>query len=58
MNKILESYQIKVTKYIDGSYVKTFFNNETDLVKMSYKIMCGYNQNEVIFVPKGLGMAF
>ena len=52
LNKILESYQIKVTKYLDGSYVKTFFNNEMDLVKMSYKIMCGYNQNEVIFVPK------
>ena len=52
LNKILESYQIKVTKYLDGSYVKTFFNNEMDLVNMSYKIMCGYNQNEVIFVPK------
>jgi len=52
LNKILENYQIKVTKYLDGSYVKTFFNNEMDLVKMSYKIMCGYNQNEVIFVPK------
>ena len=52
LNKILESYQIKVTKYLDGSYVKTFFNNEMDLIKMSYKIMCGCNQNEVIFVPK------
>ena len=52
LNKILENYQIKVTKYLDGSYVKTFFNNEMDLVKMSYKIMCGHNQNEVIFVPK------
>ena len=52
LNKILENYQIKVTKYLDGSYVKTFFNNEMDLVKMSYEIMCGYNQNEVIFVPK------
>ena len=52
LNKILENYQIKVTKYLDGSYVKTFFNNEMDLVKMSYKILCGYNQNEVIFMPK------
>ena len=52
LNKILENYQIKVTKYLDGSYVKTFFNNEMSLVKMSYKILCGYNQNEVIFVPK------
>tara|TARA_A100001035_G_scaffold274184_1_gene265754 strand:- start:823 stop:1524 length:702 start_codon:yes stop_codon:yes gene_type:complete len=52
LNKILENYQIKVTKYLDGSYVKTFFNNEMSLVKMSYKILCGYNQNEVIFVSK------
>ena len=52
LNKVLENYQINITKYLDGSYVKTFFNNEMDLVKMSYKIMCGHNQNEVIFVPK------
>ena len=52
LNKILENYQIKVTKYLDGSYVKTFFNSEMSLVKMSYKILCGYNQNEVIFVSK------
>ena len=52
LNKILENYQIKITKYLDGSYVKTFFNNEMSLVKMSYKILCGYNQNEVIFVSK------
>ena len=52
LNKVLENYQIKVTKYLDGSYVKNFFNQEMDLVRMSYKIMRGYNQNEVIFVPK------
>ena len=52
LNKILENYQIKVTKYLDGSYVRTLFNNEMNLPKMSYKILCGYNQNEVIFVPK------
>ena len=52
LNKILENYQIKITKYLDGSYVKTCFNNHMELAEMSYRILCGYNQNEVIFVPK------
>ena len=52
LNKILESYQIKVTKYLDGSYVKTCFNNHMELAEMSYRILCGHNQNEVLFVPK------
>jgi len=52
LNKILENYQIKITKYLDGSYVKTCFNNHMELAEMSYRILCGHNQNEVIFVPK------
>ena len=52
LNKILENYQIKITKFIDGSYVKSNFSKNVELTEMSYKIMCGYNQNEVIFVPK------
>ena len=52
LNKILENYQIKITKYLDGSYVKTCFNNQMELAEMSYRILCGHNQNEVVFVPK------
>ena len=52
LNRILENYQIKITKYLDGSYVKTCFNNHMELAEMSYRILCGHNQNEVIFVPK------
>ena len=52
LNKILENYQIKITKYLDGNYVKTYFKNEMSLTEMSYRILCGHNQNEVIFVPK------
>ena len=52
LNKILENYQIKITKYLDGSYVKTCFNNQMELAEMSHKILCGFNQNEVAFVPK------
>ena len=52
LNKILENYQIKISKYLDGSYVKKNFKNDIELSEMSYRILCGNNQNEVIFVPK------
>ncbi len=52
LNKILEKYQIKIIKYLDGSYVKSNFSKDIELAKMSHKILSGYNQNEVIFVPK------
>ena len=52
LNKILENYQIKISKYLDGSYVKKNFKNDIELSEMSYRISCGHNQNEVIFVPK------
>ena len=52
LNKILENYQIKITKFLDGTYVKANFSKDMEIAEMSYKILCGYNQNEVIFVPK------
>ena len=52
LNKILENYQIKITKFLDGSYVKANFSKDMEIADMSYKILCGYNQNEVIFVQK------
>ncbi len=52
LNKVLENYQIKITKYLDGNYVKTNFQNDVGLAEMSYRILCGHNQNEVVFVPK------
>ena len=52
LNKILENYQIKIIKYIDASYVKNFFAKDVDLPEMSHRILNGYNENEVSFVPK------
>ena len=52
LNKILENYQIKIVKYIDGGYVKNFFSQELELAEMSHKIINGYNENEVTFIPK------
>jgi len=52
LSKILEYYQINITKYLDGAYVKSNFSEDTELSEMSYKILGGFNKNEVIFVPK------
>ena len=52
LNKTLENYQIKITKYLDGSYIKANFSSDMELAEMAYRILCGYNKNEVIFVPK------
>ena len=58
LNEILESYHIKIIKYLDGNYVKNFFDNDLELTDMSNKITGGFNKNEVLFVqknPKKLG---
>ena len=52
LNRILQNYQIKIVKYIDGSYVKNFFGKEVELAEMSHRIIKGYNENEVTFVQK------
>ncbi len=52
LNKILQNYQIKITKYLDGTYVKSLFNDNKELTEMSHRILNGYNENEVTFLPK------
>ena len=52
LNKILENYQIKIIKYLNASYIKNSFNEDKELSEMSHKILKGYNQNEVSFLPK------
>ena len=51
LNKILQNYQIKIIRYIDGSYVKNAFNNDIELSEMTHKILTGHNENEVTFTP-------
>ena len=48
----MENYQIKIIKYIDGGYVKNYFGNEVELAEKAHRILNGYNENEVTFVPK------
>ena len=52
LNKILENYQIRIVKFLDGNYVKNFFDNEKELSVMSHMILNGHNENEVNFVAK------
>ena len=52
LNKILENYQIKVIKYLDANYIKNLFNDKKELTEMTHRILNGYNENEVTFLPK------
>ena len=54
-DKILEKYQITISQYLNRNYVKNFFNEENiELSEMAFKIVNGYNDNEVILVPKNI----
>ncbi len=53
LNKVLENYQIKVIKYLDGQYLKSFFkDSSTDISEMAHRIINGLNENEVSVVLK------
>ena len=52
IDNILQKYQIKIVKSLDGSYVKNLFNNDLEISEMCHKILSGYNENEVRFIPK------
>ena len=55
LNKVLEKYQIKISKYICGNYIKNFFKEDNlELSEMAYKLKNGQNHNEVILVPKNI----
>ena len=53
LNKVMQDYQIKISKFIDGKYVKNYFkNDELDLSLATHKLINGFNDNEVVIVPK------
>ncbi len=52
LNKVLKNYQINITKYVDGNYVKNFFNNDKEISKMTFDILNGCNENEVMVIQK------
>ena len=54
LNKVLENYQINITKYLDGNYVKDFNKEEIEISKMAFNILNGVNQNEVTITQKNI----
>ena len=52
LNKILENYQIKIIKFLHENYVKNLFNENKELTEMSHRVLNGFNDNEVSFLPK------
>jgi len=53
LSKILQEYQIKISKFTDGNYVKNFFKeDELELSLATHRLINGYNDNEVVLVPK------
>ena len=42
LNKVLEKYQIKISQYMCGNYIKNFFEkSDDDLSLMAYKLKMG-----------------
>lgn len=52
LEKILGNYQIKIQQIISAQYLRDLFNNDTDFFSSGQKILDGYNQNEILFVPR------
>ena len=49
----LKKFQIRVIKYLDGNYIKNFFENgNIEFSEMIYKINSGCNNHEITLVPK------
>ena len=55
LNKVLEKFQIKISKFFDGEYVKNLSNEDNiELSQMAHKLKNGHNINEVTLVPKNI----
>ena len=53
LDKILEKYQIKIKQYLNAKYIENFAKVENiEIPEMACKLKNGYNDNEVILVPK------
>ena len=53
LDKVMQEYQIKITKFIDGKYIRNYFeDDELELSSATHKIINGSNESEVLIVPK------
>ena len=54
-DKLLEKYQIKISQYLSGNYIKSLFKDiDIEVSEMTHKVINGHNNNEVILVPKNI----
>ena len=55
LDKVMQEYQIKISKFIDGKYVKNYFKeDDLELSSATHKIINGCNDSEVLLVPKSI----
>ena len=54
LNKVLQNYQINITKYIDGNYIENFLKEDIEVSIKAFNILNGCNENEVMVVPKNI----
>ena len=53
LENVLKKYQISLKHILNADYVKSIENEDQgDLLKMSLKIIDGFNENEVLIIPK------
>ena len=54
-NKVLESHQIKISRYMSCKYIKSYISeNSTELFTMANKLNNGFNKNEVQLISKNV----
>jgi hypothetical protein len=54
-DKLLENHQIKITRYMSGNYIKSYFGEDvTELSMMANKLNNGLNKNEIQLVSKSI----
>ena len=55
INYILRKYQIDISGFMDGNYIRSqFVNNKMDFSEMICKVQMGHNQNEVKLIKKNV----
>jgi hypothetical protein len=55
LNKNLEKYQIKVSQYMCGNYIKNFFDNDQNEISLkAHRLINGQNVNEVALIAKDI----
>ncbi len=53
ISDVLEKYQIKIECLFDMKYIKNLFEGQLlDESIIAFKVRSGYNQNEIVLVPK------